>query len=165
MYTAQQGLLQLKYAIVDAITMLWSTFLALLTRGTANSLAASVIWVTGLWTTATFLTELEVVGPTFLYAILLQAILTNGQGPIWHPAQRQHRRGAFIIGIACLIVDIGLNIGGLWIYLSNLGETTLWAAVSAAANNPSPPTALTCFMITVGVAMIVALGPEALWDL
>lgn len=164
MYFVQQTATQLWYAFLDGCSRVYAWLFTLLTRGTMNSMAASIIWVTGLWTTSTSLVELHVPGPTFLYAIALQSILTNGQGPLWHAAQRIGRRGALIIGIVCLLIDIGFNIGGLWIYLRHLGDTTMWAAISAATNNPNPPTMLTCFMVTAGVAVVVALGPEAMWD-
>lgn len=163
MYTTQRQ--ALGTYLRDAFDSVVALIVSYSTRGTANTMAASVIWVTGLWATSEFLQQLQIPGPRFLYAIALQSILTNCQGPIWHAAQRVGRRGAFVIGIAALLIDVGLNVGGLWIYLSNLGQTTFWLAIQAATSSTVPPSPLTCFLLSLAGAIIVAVGPEALWDL
>ena len=161
---------RIDWAGVWQTTALWAqaqlaTLLSMLTRATANSAAAIIIWLLGVWTTRAFLSELGVVGSTTLYAFVLQAILTNCEGPIWHSRLRVSRGGAFIIGIGALFIDILMNIGGLWIYLRNLGGTTFWQAVMATTHTNAPPTATTCFLLALVLAIGVSAGPEALWDL
>ncbi len=134
-------------------------------RATANTAAAVVIWLVGAWSTGTFLTQIGIEGPTKLYAFILQALLTICEGPIWYKHLRVDRGGAFIIGIGALLFDVVFNIGGLWIYLQNLGNTTFWQAVMAATGQVSAPASLTVFAVACLLGLAIAAGPEALWDL
>lgn len=136
-----------------------------LTRATANTAAASIIWLVGAWATGQCLTELGISGPTQLGAFVVQGLLTVLEGPVWHKHLRHGRGGATIIGIGALGIDLMLNIGGLWVYLQNLGVTTFWSAIMAATNQSSAPAPLTCFALTLLISLCVAAGPEALWDL
>lgn len=151
------------------LQFMWNSFIAQVmyyaTRATANSAAAVIIWLLGAWASGTCLKELGVEGPTTLYAFILQGLLTICEGPIWRAALRVGRRGATLIGVGALGVDLMLNVGGLWIYLSRLGSTTFWEAVQAATGQIVQPSGQTIFALSVLLALAVAAGPEALWDL
>lgn len=154
---AQRGIQTLQYYI--------ARIQFILTRATANTVAAVIIWIVGALATNVALTELGVTGPTKAYAFILQGLLTICEGPIWNATLRVNRRGALLVGIGGLGIDLMLNVGGLWIYLSRLGDTTFWKAVMAATGQSNPPAPLTCFALACLLSLAVAAGPEALWDL
>ena len=149
---------------LQRLQQLWGQITTIISRATENTSAAIVIWLVGAWATRSFLEQLGVGGPIATYSFVLQGLLTVCQGPVWNPKLRVGRGGAFIIGIGALIFDVILNIGGFWIYLQNLGNTTFWQAVMAATEQTAPPSGLTCFLIAVALGMCTAAGPEALWD-
>jgi len=144
-----------------------------LNRPTANSTAAIIIWLTGALATKTFLGELGVID-TFargigivvgvLCAIVLQAVLTLLEGPIWHSHLRV-KRSRVILGFGALVVDTSLNVGGVWYFLQNLGNTTFWNAIASATNTQAGPSPVTILLLAVLFASAVSAAPEALWDL
>lgn len=142
---------------------------AYLTRPTANSTAAIIIWLLGALATRTFLGELGV-GSEFatavstITALVFQAVLTLLEGPVWHSALRSHRT-RFVLGTGALIVDTALNLGGCWFFLQNLGNTTFWLAIAAATGTNGPPSSVTILALSLLVALAISAGPEALWDL
>lgn len=140
-----------------------------MTRPTANSTAAIVIWLMGALATRTFLIELGVgtEDSTLLSGVMsitLQAVLTLLEGPVWHSVLRSHKT-RFVLGVGALVVDIILNIGGCWFFLQNLGNTTFWQAIAAATNTQTGPSPLTILLLSALIALAISAGPEALWDL
>lgn len=140
-----------------------------MTRPTANSTAAIVIWLLGALATRTFLLELGVgEGASSIISgvmsITLQAVLTLLEGPVWHSNLRQHRT-RFVLGVGALVVDTSLNVGGCWFFLQNLGNTTFWQAIAVATNTQSGPSPLTILFLSILIALAISAGPEALWDL
>lgn len=139
------------------------------TRPTANSTAAIVIWLAGAAATKTFLEELGIVGQwtavlAGLLALVLQAMLTLLQGPVWHSSLRtQPVRTLFAFG--ALVIDTALNTGGCWYWLQNLGNTTFWQAIAISTNTPTGPAPLTILGLSLLIGLAISAGPEALYDL
>lgn len=139
-----------------------------LTRPSANSTAAIVLWLTGALATRTFLGELGMGIESPLIATLLaftfQAILTLLEGPIWHRHLRSHSI-RFVLGGGALLVDVAMNTGGCWVFSRNLGNTTFWQALSSTLGDGGPPQPLTVFAISLLLAVAISAAPEGLWDL
>lgn len=144
------------------------------TRPTANSTAAILIWIGGASATRTFLTELGVTdnwanAMAVVLALVLQALLTLLQGPVWHSTLRTSR-ARVILAAGSLFIDTAMNTGGCWYWLKNLGNTTFWHAITAATQSSTPavsnePAAATILALSFLLALGISTGPEALWDL
>lgn len=88
------------------------------------------------------------------YTLLAQAVLTIIQRNLF---QGRNRTG----GIIALIVDGGINIGGIYFVAQRFQNTDTWAAV-ADATQMTFPSSIPLLIISFILGMIIAAGPEFL---
>lgn len=145
------------------------------TRPTANSTASIIIWLLGALSTRTFFNELGITNAnnpliSSLAAIVAQAVLTLLEGPVWHSILRTELIRT-IFGVGALAVDTAFNVGGIWYFLQNLGNTTFWRAIASASGqiqadgSAVAPASLTILLLSILFGLAVSAAPEALWDL
>lgn len=128
-------------------------------RITLNKGAAIVVWILGVYTTSTFIKEIGIAEPiNVLLGAAAQLLLTKGQAPLWRSGERSP--GA----VAALVIDVLLNAGGLWPYLTNLGQTTVWAMLNDWTGSEAPPTVLSKIILVIVLSTLTAAGPEKLYE-
>lgn len=128
-------------------------------RTSVNKGGAIVVWLAGAWTTSVFLTGLAVPSPfNVIIAFIIQILLTKGQSPFWVSRERG------FAAILCIIIDAFLNGAGMWTYIKNLGETAVWKMISEWVGSSAPPSIPVLILVTVTLALLVAAGPEVLWN-
>lgn len=97
-------------------------------------------------------------GSSFLAAIVLQALTTVGERPIWRKQQTD------IVAMIAVVVDVATNTAAVYPFTRNFDNTQIWLMivdVSGVQNNFGPLASLLLALV-VGIAM--AAGPEKLWS-
>ena len=133
-------------------------------RGGMGSKAVAVMaWCIGVWTTHLFIKILTrdpitETAPewTLLAAIVLQAILTAGESPIWRGrGQWWH--------IIVLALDSVLNVGGFFVYVMRLDQTDSWAAFNKGLSMTGGLDPLAALIVSLVLGVLLAATPEFLW--
>lgn len=135
-----------------------ATATAAKTRGGMGSKAvAALAWCVGVWTTHEFLKVLTGNAEwTLGAALLLQAILTAGESPIWRG------RGEWW-HIVVLGFDAVTNVGGFFAYVMRLDQTDSWAAFNQGLGTTGGLNPLAALVLSLVVGVLTAAAPEFLW--
>lgn len=127
----------------------------------ANRWTGVIIWLLGAYLTRTFLMQLGVV-ETFATPIgfVLQWALTKAEGPLWQG------KGYPRLALFATLIDGGINSGGAWPFMKNLGQTDFWTMISDIAGTPGqPPTLITIVACAVAIGLATAASAEYFWNL
>lgn len=97
-------------------------------------------------------------GSSFLAAIVLQALTTVGERPIWRKQQTD------IVAMIAVGVDIATNTAAVYPFTRNFDNTQIWTMIVdvSGVQNSFGPLASLVLALVVGIAM--AAGPEKLWS-
>lgn len=130
-------------------------------NGGRGSMAARVVafaaWCVGVWSTQQFLTPMAGEGTgVLLAAILLQAVFTVGESPLWRG------QGAWF-NVLALAVDDVTNVGGIFFYLLKLDKTDSWKAFAQAIDSNTPIHPLAALVLSCLLGAAIAAAPEYLW--
>ena len=124
-----------------------------------NKIAAIVVWIIGVGSTwlgiKVFLDNPPWYVP-FIAALIAQFVLTWGEKAIW-------RGRASIAGIAALVIDIGLNAGGIYPYALRLGETPTAQMIVSVFGGGRQNAPRSDMIAAVILGFIIAALPEELW--
>lgn len=97
-----------------------------------NKFIAVSIWLVGAYLTSGALNQLGVPEPfNVIIGAGLQLALTRAEAPLWSG------RGLPKMGIAAMIVDVGVNSAGAWPYAKNIGNTDFWAMIRDITSDPN----------------------------
>lgn len=134
-----------------------------------NRSGAIAIWLIGAYMTAGFLAQVGVVAPmNFVFGAILQMLLTKAQSPIWRPTippiPLRTRLRLFKGATASLVIDAVLNMAGIWPYINNLGNSTVWSMLSEMTASDNAPTVATKGILAFILAVLTAGGSEVLWE-
>src|SRR5205809_565346 len=136
--------------------------LGVLPTMTADRWTAVVIWLIGCWTTRQALLEAGVgagiVGGEIIAlvaALGLQWILTRVERRVWLGK-------VGIAPILALALDTLANAAGLFPYIRNFGNTSIWGMLQQAAESNAPFTLTAAFGVCLGLGYAVARLPEQL---
>jgi hypothetical protein len=118
---------------------------------------AVMAWAVGVWTTHLFLKVMtDSADWTLGAALVLQAIMTAGEGPLWRgKGQWWH--------VIVLAVDSVTNVGGFFIYITKLDQTDSWAAFNAGLGTSGGLNPLAALIVSLVIGVLVAATPEFLW--
>jgi hypothetical protein len=127
-----------------------------------SKVVAALAWGIGVWTTHLFmqvLTKGDSGSPadwTLFAALILQAILTAGESPLWRgKGQWWH--------MVVLAVDSVTNVGGVFVYITRLDQTDSWAAFNTGLGTTGGLNPLAALVVSLVVGVIIAAAPEFLW--
>jgi hypothetical protein len=120
-------------------------------------LAALGTWALSCYTTFVFLHTLNH-GATWSLglALVLQAAMTGLESPIWRG------RGGPVHYIV-LAVDTFINVGGLAPLAANVDQTPSYDALAAVVGLGALPGGAE-LLLAAGMGILLAAGPEALWN-
>jgi hypothetical protein len=127
------------------------------TSGMGSKAVAALAWAVVVWTTHLFL-KVMTIGEdwTLLAALILQAILTAGESPLWRgKGQWWH--------MVILAVDSVTNVGGLFTYMTRLDQTDSWAAFNTGLGTTGGLNPLAALLLSLVVGILIAAAPEFLW--
>jgi hypothetical protein len=118
---------------------------------------AVLAWAVGVWTTHLFLGVLtDSADWTLGAALILQAILTAGESPLWRgKGQWWH--------VVVLAIDSVTNVGGVFVYITRLDQTDSWAAFNQGLGTSGGLNPLAALVVSLVVGVIIAAAPEFLW--
>lgn len=126
---------------------------------TRNRGAAVILWIVGAWATTVFMKELGLERPwDIICGVGAQYLLTVLERPLWRFGQKSP------LAIVAIVVDVIFNAGGLWSYLSKLGQTQTWQMLAEVSGSDPEPIALVRFVIAVGLGLVTAAGSDVLWN-
>lgn len=129
-------------------------------KGRANwgtRAVAVLAWCVGVWTTHLFLQVLTSGADwTLGAAIVLQAILTAGESPLW----RGHGQWWHFL---VLFFDAVTNVGGFFVYVMRLDQTDSWAAFNAGLGTTGGLNPLAALVLSLVLGVLTAAAPEFLW--
>lgn len=123
---------------------------------TKGKLLGTLAWCVAAYTTALVLIELEVTGVEMVIAaIILQAICTYLESQLWHGKLN-------VATVGALVFDVLANASGMWFYILNFEQTTMWAMVQQAFGT-GDMTITTKLGVAIVIAIALAVAPETLW--
>lgn len=123
----------------------------------APRIAAGIIWSASVWTTANAIAHLGVSGYWLMAGgIVVQVMLTALESQIWSG------RGSLIEWLA-LVVDILINMGGLWPWIQNIDQTPTWDMLIQAMGAPSDLGNFSKLAVCILPAVFLAYAPERMW--
>jgi len=132
-------------------------------RGGMGSKAVAVLaWGVGVWTTHLFLKVITADDAgtaadwTLGAALLLQAILTAGESPLWRGKGRWWH-------IVVLIFDAITNVGGFFVYVMRLDRTDSWDAFNTGLGTTGGLNPLAALVLSLVLGVLTAAAPEFLW--
>jgi hypothetical protein len=123
-----------------------------------NEVAAVIIWLAGAATTYAGIAAMLPDVPLWLgvvVAVVAQLILTVVERPALHG-----RASAAAVG--ALVLDVALNVGGLFPALRNVGETPTARAIVEAFGLQPGVSPLAALLLSVVIGYIIAATPESL---
>jgi hypothetical protein len=127
----------------------------------ANRWTGVIIWLVGAYLTRQFLMQL---GVSESYAtpfgFVIQWILTKAESPLWQG------NGYPRMALFATLIDGGINSGGAWPYMKQLGGTDVWVMINDVAGTPgAEPTLAAMLICAIGVGLATAASAEYFWNL
>lgn len=125
-----------------------------------NRIAAVLIWIVGVGTTyaciSTLLPGVVWYVPLGVSAIT-QLVLTLVESPALNLRPD-------LPSVIALVMDVLLNVGGLFFPLMRLGETGVGKAIATAFNVPPQMTGITTFILAALLGFVLSAAPEKIWN-
>lgn len=128
---------------------------------THGRVASVLVWIGACATTYLALAALLGDAPWYVLlgtATIIQFVFTAAERPLFR------RRGRDMLSFGVLLLDIGINAGGVFPALANVGRTPT-AAMLQAGGMPADAGALPAILLALFVGAIIAAAPEALWQM
>lgn len=128
-------------------------------RANPNKIVAVLIWIGAVYTTGLCLQTLNpnlAGSELWLWAAAVQAVLTVLESPFWSGQRKD------VNGVAVLI-DTGINAGGLWPLLRNLDQTPTWGMITDMTGYAAYVSPYIAFVLALGLGFILAKAPESAW--
>lgn len=114
------------------------------------------------WAIAVYMTEkfISVLAPgqqnLIIAALLVQAIMTAAESPIWRNEGRWYNWT--VLGI-----DTITNVGGLFVYITRLDQTDSWEAFNTGLGITGGLHPFAALVVSVVLGILLAATPEFLW--
>lgn len=127
----------------------------------SNKWTGAIIWLVGAYLTRQFLLQLGV-AESFAtpFGFVIQWVLTKAESPLWQGT------GYPRLALFATLIDGGINAGGAWPFMKNLGGTDVWAMVNDVAGTPgAEPTLAAMLVCAVAVGLATAAAAEYFWNL
>jgi hypothetical protein len=132
-----------------------------------NRIAAIICWIITVAFTAVFfhtIGELDILVSVAL-GIVLQAILTIGERPLWRWALKRANGRFALMAVGLTLVDGILNAAGMYNNVPKLSSSGVGLMLSDAFSLPPTIGKQAAFGIALFIGVIVAGLPEYLWEL
>lgn len=128
---------------------------------TSNRWTAIIIWLVGAYLTSQALFQLGVAEPfNNVFGFAIQWALTKAESPLWRG------QGWPKMAVAATMIDAGINAGGAWPFMKNLGQTDFWRMINDIQATPGvAPTLSTIVACAIGIGLITAAAAEYFWSL
>lgn len=126
---------------------------------TGDGAAAIFIWAAGALATSLVILAIMPDLPWYFaagFALVTQALLTQGQRRIW-------RGKPTLTSIGMVIIDVMLNAGGIYPYALRLGNTSPALMIADVFNIPSDVGPIGAMMVAIALGVLIAAAPEELW--
>lgn len=127
----------------------------------SNRWTGVIIWLVGAYLTSQLLLQMGVADPySSLFGFALQWALTKAEGPLWQG------KGYPRMALFATFIDGGVNAGGVWPFMKNLGQTDFWRMISEIAGQPNlEPSLITIIACSVAIGLATAAAAEYFWNL
>lgn len=127
----------------------------------SNRWTAIIIWLVGAYLTSQALAQLGVAEPfNTAFGFAIQFALTKAESPLWKG------QGAPKMAILATLIDGGINAGGAWPFMKNLGATDFWTMINDIQGTPGgAPTLATIIACAAAIGLMTAAAAEYFWNL